>query len=266
VPIDTLYQDTIAKTDTVYGISNEMAIPVRHVEVKTGTIHKPIKKLFDPSPKINEVANWQVLILVVAVLLIGFVKAFSNNRFKQGIKALFNYTVAQEITREEKVFFHRSNILFTIIHLLMLSLFVFQLRETIRLETIDVNKFSFFLLILTFFGISYFIKYIFSRALLFVFNDTSIAPEYIFNVSLYNNLLGTTLAPVLCIAHFTSIPFQTVLLYLAIPLLLIVFILRLFRMIRISQLKGVSYFYIFVYICTLEILPLVVLFRIFILQ
>ncbi len=262
MPIDTLYQDTIVKADIVYGISNEISIPRRQTDVSS--IQEPIEKLFDPSPIIEEVANWQIFILVVAVLLMGFVRAFSNNRFNQGIKALFNYSVAQEITREEKVFFHRSNVLFTIVHLLTLSLFVFQLREAFRLENIDVNKFSFFLLILTFLGTMYFIKYIFSRILLFVFNDASIASEYIFNVSLYNNLLGSTLAPVLCITYFTSVSFQTVLLYLAIPLMLIIFIFRLFRMVNVGEIKGVSYLYIFVYICTLEILPLVVLFRIFI--
>ena len=262
MPIDTLYQDTIVKADIVYGISNEISIPIRQTDVSS--IQEPIEKLFDPSPIIEEVANWQIFILVVAVLLMGFVRAFSNNRFNQGIKALFNYSVAQEITREEKVFFHRSNVLFTIVHLLTLSLFVFQLREAFRLENIDVNKFSFFLLILTFLGTMYFIKYIFSRILLFVFNDASIASEYIFNVSLYNNLLGSTLAPVLCITYFTSVSFQTVLLYLAIPLMLIIFIFRLFRMVNVGEIKGVSYLYIFVYICTLEILPLVVLFRIFI--
>ena len=155
MPIDTLYQDTIVKTDVVYGMSNEISVPIRQAD--TTSIQEPIIKLFDPSPIIDEVANWQILILVVAVLLMGFVRAFSNSRFNQGIKALFNYSVAQEITREEKVFFHRSNILFTIIHLLTLSLFVFQLREAIRMENIDVNKFSFFLLILTFLGIMYFL-------------------------------------------------------------------------------------------------------------
>ena len=154
--IDTLYQDTIVKTDVVYGMSNEISIPIRQADATI--IQEPIKKLFDPSPIIDEVANWQILILVGAILLMGFVRAFSNNRFNQGIKALSNYSVAQEITREEKVFFHRSNVLFTIIHLLTLSLFVFQLREAFRLENFDVNKFSFFLLILTFLGTMYFFE------------------------------------------------------------------------------------------------------------
>jgi hypothetical protein len=266
VPIDTTYQDTIARLDTVYGISNELEIPIRHAEVKSVSAKKPLETLFDPKPLVVDVANWQIIILLGSVLLLAFVKAFSNNRFNQGVKALFNYTVAQEITREEKVFFHRSNVFFTIIHLLTLSLFVFQLKDLIYSSLIEVDKFSLFLLILTFFTGMYLVKYIFTRILFFVFNDVSTAPEYIFNVSLYNNLLGSFLIPVLCITYFTALPFQFVLLYLAIPLLLIIFVFRLFRLLKIGQIKGVSYFYIIVYICSLEILPLVVLFRIFILK
>ena len=266
MPIDTTYQDTIVPPDTIYGISTDVTIPIRQTETITLEVKRPIEKLFDLNPLVVEVANWQVLILLGAVLLFGFVKAFSNNRFNQGIKALLNYTVAQEITREEKVFFHRSNIFFTLIHLMTLSLFVFQLKELLYSSLVEVNKFSFFLLILTFFAGMYFVKYIFSRLLLFVFNDSSIAQEYIFNVSLYNNLLGAVFIPVLCITYFTAIPFQSILICLAIPILFIVFFLRFFRVIQIGRTKRVSYFYIFVYICSLEILPLVVLYRIFILK
>ena len=63
MPIDTLYQDTIVKTDVVYGMSNEISVPIRQAD--TTSIQEPIIKLFDPSPIIDEVANWQILILVV---------------------------------------------------------------------------------------------------------------------------------------------------------------------------------------------------------
>ena len=266
MPKNITYKDTIEEADAVYGISGEVAIPIRQTNIKTNIIKDSIRGLPHPKPLVVEVASWQIGILLGSVLLMGFVKAFSNSRFNQGIRALFNYTVAQEITREEKVFFHRSNIFFSLIHLLTVSLFLFQFRERINTGDINSDKFSFFLLILTFLAGMYFVKYIFSRILLFVFNDTYLAPEYIFNISLYNNWLGSILVPVLCITYFTQLLFQDILIYLTIPLALIVFFFRLFRLIKIGQTRGVSYVYIFVYICSLEILPLVVLFRIFILQ
>ena len=100
MPVDSLYQDTILQEDTVFGINNEMSIPVRQTLTESATTSKPIEKLFDPVPKVVEVANWQVLLLLLSVVFVGLVKSFSSSRFKQGIKALFNYTVAQEITRD----------------------------------------------------------------------------------------------------------------------------------------------------------------------
>lgn len=262
--IKTTYQDSIVQKDTVFGINNEMPIPIRQAPIRSIAIKNPIETLFNPQLKVVEVANWQMLILLLTILFMGFVKAFSNNRFKQGIKALLNYSVAQEITREEKVFFHRSNLFFTAIHLLTTALFVFQLRDGLNSGVEEVNNFSFFLSILVFLCGMYSVKYIFFRLLSFTFNDVSVALEYIFNVSLYNSLQGALFIPILSVAYFTEVSIHFTLLYIAIPLLIFVFLLRLFRLLKIGQHKGVSYVYIFVYICTLEILPLVVLYRIFI--
>ena len=250
--------------DTFYGIKNQGEIPIRNVEHVT-TSEEVIEQLFTPTTISREVSSWQIIILLTTIVLLGISKAFSRNRFNQAAKALFNYGVAQEITREEKVFFHRSNVLFSLVHLLTVSLLIYQLRELIHSASLESGGMSVYLLILSTITICYFIKYIFSQVLFFILNDVSISSEYIFNVSLFNNLLGVVLIPILCLSYFSSLPFHLILLYIITPISLIIFVLRLARLYTIGNVKGISYFYIFLYICTLEILPLVVLFRIFIL-
>ncbi len=264
MPKDSLYNVIDSNlNNTVYGISNEGLIPIRKEEVKFQT-EEPIDILFNPNTRAIKVTNWQIIILVISIFLLGFVKAFSNNRFNQGIKAIFNYGVALEITREEKVFFHRSNILFTVIHLLTGALFIFQLKELVDTDMYSLNSFTFFSLILAFLAGIYSVKYLFFKFFASIFNENSVAPEYIFNVSLYNNLLGFLLIIILCITYFSLLPFAFILTYIALPIILITFILRLGRLFLIGIRKGILYFYIFVYLCTLEILPLVVLYRIFV--
>jgi len=268
VPINSSYQKTVSITldhlnDTVFGIENEELIPIRHTDLAP-EVPVSIDRLYDPSPLNIGTESWQVIILVIAVFLFGIAKSFSNNRFRLGLKALVNYSVAKAITREEQVFFHRSNILLTISYTLILSLFVYQInRMILSLTTVPVG-FKSFLIILVGVVLVYLIKYIFSRLFLFVFNEMDSAPEYIFNISLYNNLLGALLIPILCIAYFTLVPFSEVFIYLALPLVFLVFLLRLIRLFRIGTLRGVLYVYIFLYICSFEILPLVVLYRLFI--
>jgi hypothetical protein len=257
--LDSLSQDT----NTFYGIKNEDEIPIRNIEIKS-VKENPTEILFHPSPLKIEFGGWQTIILIFALMLLGFAKAFSSSRFNQTIKALVNYGVSQEINREEKIFFHRVNILLTTIHILVISLFIYQLKDLIYLNGIELHYFVFYLFIIAFVLSIYFIKYILSLILSFIFDEANISSEYIFNISLYNNLLGVLLIPVLCIYYFTTFDLNFILFYLALPLLTVVFFLRLIRLYLMGLTKGISYFYIFLYICTLEIIPLVVLFKIFI--
>jgi hypothetical protein len=250
--------------DTIYGIEHEELIPIRHIEETTLKQDPEIQELFDPSPINTGVEGWQIILLLITVLLLGMVKAFSNNRYRLGLKALINYSVALEIIREEQVFFHRSNIFLTIAHTLSLSLFIYELKNEL-LNSINVFQgFNAFLIIVGIVVLVYFVKYIFSKSLLFIFNDTTTASEYIFNISLYNNLLGSLLIPILCIIYFTEISFHHLLFFAVLPLLLLVFLLRIIRLFIIGRSIGLLYVYIFLYICSLEILPLVVLYRFFI--
>ncbi len=255
--------DSLAK-DTFYGIKEDQFLPHRN-ENKL-TTEQPIKKkvLFNGTTSKTIIYSWQSLLLLLAILFLGLTKAFANNRFKQSLRALLNYGVAQEINREEKVFFHRGNILSTIVYFITFSLFIYHIKQVVNTTVLDEDNFLFFILIFSSVIFIYIIKFLFSKILFFVFNEFNIANEYIFNISLYNNLLGVLLIPVLCVAYFTSYTFNDVLYYLFFPILSIVFLMRLVRLFVIGNSKGISYFYIFLYICSLEILPLVVLYRIFI--
>lgn len=264
-PSTNLAADTTTK-DTVYGIVNEDAIPFRNVEVKDiPTTKTEIEILFNPTKKEVDVYSWQTMLLILGIFVVGFAKAFSNNRFKQSLKSLFNYSVAQEITREEKVFFHRANLLLTINHIICVSLFIFYLNDIIHFSY-NRSPIVAFLFIPVFILGAYTLKYIFSKILFFIFNDVSLSNEYIFNVSIYNHLLGVFLIPILGLCYFSGLSTPFILTYFAIPSISISLIMRVFRLVVVGKSKGVSYFYIFLYICTLEILPLVALYRFFILK
>lgn len=259
-----LANDSIIK-DTIYGIDNEIAIPHRNVEIKEVPKTKTeVEILFNPTYKKTDIEPWQTVLLLFGLFLVGFTKAFSNNRFKQSLKALFNYSVAQEITREEKVFFHRTNLLLTLNHIIIISLFIFHLNNILHIY--NKSSLGVFLLIVAFIVLMYSIKYIFSKVLFYVFNDNNIANEYIFNISLFNNFLGILFIPVMALCYFSELSLINVLIYFALPTMVILFIMRIVRLFFAGKLKGISYLHIFLYICTLEILPLVVLYRFFILK
>lgn len=252
-----------AKVDSVYyGIKNEQSIPTRgfeHSEVK-----EPVKILFDPTAKITTVFAWQTIVLLASISLLGFTKAFNNSRFKQVVKSLFSYKTAVELVREEKVFYHRVNLLLSTLHLLISGLFIYQLSFLLKNTGQNIGI-LFYLKIVLFLLAVYAFKYIFTRILALIFDQQFLASQYIYSVTSYNNLLGISLIPILLIFYFTTLPFSSILYYLALPILLILFGLRIFRLVLIGNAKSISYVYIFLYICSLEILPLVVMMKFFIL-
>jgi uncharacterized protein DUF4271 len=256
---------TLTKMDSAYyGIRNEVDIPTRGFQIKEA-IQETTEILFEPNYKVSHVSIWEIGILLFTVLLLGLAKAFSVNRFKQVVKSIFSYRISTEIVREEKVFYHRVNILLTIIHILISGLFIYQLGFLIKTTFQEAITFIFFLKIIGFLIALYVLKYSFARMLAIVFNEQTLASEYIFNISLYNNLQGVLFIPILLILYFTTFNFSSILMYIALPVLGLVLLLRFFRLLVIGNEKSISYFYIFLYICTLEILPLVVMFKIFIL-
>lgn len=256
----------ILKDTGFYGVENADKMPVRYVD-ELVIVEKPqVEQLFSLTIKKQQVDSWQSILLLITVLLLGLAKAFSVNRFKQVYKALFNYRVAQEICSEEKVFFHRVNVLLTINYLLLTALLIYQIRSLFNSSLFTMNEGLLYPVIVIFLVLLYFAKLIFTKILAFIFAVPHLVSDYTFNLTLFNNLLGVLLIPVLSLLFFTSLDVVLILKFLALPVLLISLVMRLLRVYILGSSKGVSYFYIFLYICSLEILPLVVMIKIFILK
>ena len=261
--------DTLDNKDSIsYGVKNLENLPIRVVEISENDNEttQQVVHLFEPNFKTTPYESWQTIILVLAAALIGLAKAFSVSRFKQTVKSVFNYRVAREVCSEEKVFFHRVNIILTINYLMITSLLIYQFRTALNFNLEGVSSFVYYLLILsTLLGI-YIVKMLFPQLVTFIFNVQNICSDYLFNITLFNNLLGIILIPVIALMYFTTLDYSILLIYLVIPILVFIFIIRLIRLFIIGKSKSISYFYIFLYICTLEILPLVVMIKFFILK
>jgi len=88
------------------------------------------------------------------------------------------------------------------------------------------------------------------------FKNTETAKEYIQNILIYNLVLGILLLPLLLLIVYT---YHELFLYIAGGLVLIMIFLRFMRGVAIGLSDPkFSLFHLFLYLCTLEILPLVV--------
>lgn len=211
--------------------------------------------LFTPEIKKDIHSEWPALVLTLVVLLLAFTRAFGLSRFNQIYKSMFSFYASQEVAREERVFFHRVNFSLMIIYIFNLSLLIFYFYMNAG------GNFSIFVLfpfILLCVACSYFFKLLFGFLLAKIFSNEQIVPMYSYTVMLYNYFLGILLIPAIALLFFSNFEALIIIKAVVIPLVIIVLIFRFIRFFTLGIYNKISVLYIFLYICTLEILPLVV--------
>lgn len=259
---ETVVQDSVVQDSVVFELSNTNKIPIRKAVKQKTTTKEPSKITFEPTLKYINNSTWPSIILTITLLLLAFTKAFGTNRIRQIYKSLFSYYSANEVVREEKVFFHQVNFSLFLVYLLTISLLLYFVTTAINSN----NNYPF--LYPSIFGLvalAYLIKFLFNSILAYLFDCAQYIPSYTYNVLLYNYLLGVILIPSLALIYFSDFSNNVMLNMVILPLICIVLLIRFIRFFAIGISNNFSYLYIFLYICTLEILPLVVLGKFFIL-
>ncbi|MCB9363862.1 MAG: DUF4271 domain-containing protein [Flavobacteriales bacterium] len=259
VPIDS----NSAPSDTILYEQRFDNIPTRKIVPLVA--HKQGKEIenLPYTPEINNAINttWQTMLLLIAFGLLGFIKAFSSTRFNQIIKSIFSMHAAEEVVREEKVFFHRVNLSLFLLYvigvlLLIISILIFY--------SSDVILSGIYIKIALFIIAAYVVKFTSTLVISAIFSRKDLSETYAYNTLIYNYLFGVILLPCLAFIYFSNIPFEIIINYVIIPSFAFTFLFRIFRLFMVGIQNNFFVLYIILYICTLEILPLVVLSKFFI--
>jgi len=205
--------------------------------------------------------EWEIIILLVFIFSIAVAKAYYTKRFIQVLKSIPLGRFAAQVIREEKVYTQRGQFLLQFSFFIIAPLFLIYLSHYIfDIAFTEVTILDY----LIFFGcilIAYFIKTLVHLALSKFFNAMDIFREYIFNVFSINAGLGLLFAVILISQLFITNHNATIY-NIAIILTCALFLFRLVRSGYLIVSKNYPLFYGFLYLCTLEILPLVVIFKI----
>lgn len=259
---DTLVQDSIVTDSSTFQLGNTTAIPIRKAIVtKKNTTAAETKIAFEPTLKKTTETFWPSVVLTTALLLLGFTKAFGAKRFTQIYKSLFSSYSAHEVVREEKVFFHRVNLMLFFVYVFIISLFIYFVSTLINPNSYNALLFPIIMLGVI---VAYLVKFGANAILAFLFAQSPMVPYYSYNVLLYNYVLGILLLPSMALIYFSDFHSNAILMYVILPLIGLILLIRFIRFFAIGISNNLSILYIILYICTLEILPLVVLGKFFI--
>ena len=212
----------------------------------------PLRRIEKSSP------DWVVGIFLLALILFASVRLFFNKYLVQLIQAAVNYATATRLFRERSVSLTHASFRLDLIFYITFSLFLFQSAKVFGIHASD-KPLVLYLLVLA--GV---VCYFGLKRLFYLFqgNLTESLPEtheFLFNMSIYNRILGLVLLPVCMVVAFSPISSPQWVVRIGMMTIAVFYILLIFRGIRILISKHFSIFYLILYLCALEILPLLVI-------
>ncbi|HET6991990.1 MAG TPA: DUF4271 domain-containing protein, partial [Bacteroidia bacterium] len=164
--------------------------------------------------------------------------------------------------REEYSLTSRISLLLLLNYLLIFPLFIWQVVGYFGMSRDGLGGFATISGILLF---AYFVKIVTTKILGNIFEVREASSEYVYNILLFNKTIGLVLFPVcLLLAYARQIP-PEILIWSGIVSWCLILIYRLLRIVLIGiSNSSVSFFYIILYLCTLEIIPFIVILKVFV--
>ena len=201
--------------------------------------------------------SWVMALIVLSVMIMGYLFSAFHTRFNSVLKAFFTMRFANQLAREEYSLTHPVSVFLSINFLLTCSLFILQLISAKYIFSFDVQlTFLSFLAVLLCVAIVYLVKILFLKILGFIFNNPLVVSEYMFTIFLVNQVLGIGVIPIIIFIAYGQPSLANGFICAGIVLIAIAFFIRIGKG-AVSALGSgeVTLFYLFLYFCTLEILP-----------
>jgi len=206
--------------------------------------------------------NFPVFILLVgASTLLLFVYLLYFKKILQLVQGVFSYGSSRQLQREGYSFFKFFSLALTAVYIICASIFFMDLNIRMHWITLQNNEWLLpaCLICLTVFLLTK--KMASSVFSLFLKNQKALN-DYFFQYSFSIKAEGLLLLPVCLLLHYSAIP-PVYLISLGLIIPALIFAIRVIRTLVWGRSEyGFSVFHIVLYLCTVEIIPLVVFIKI----
>jgi hypothetical protein len=223
----------------------------------------PIKHKIDEIPVNTNNNSWLIGFIMLSIIILAFIKVTYEKYFKQYIDSIFNAHLADKMFNDRNVFSRRISMFLTLIYILSIGLFVYEIINFKGIDTFVIPEIFKFLLISF---IIYFF-YLLIQITTFIWGSIFMCKKefilYRHNFNLFSKNTGVFLMPIVITVPFVTDSAKNLLIIFGILVIGILYLLRTFRGFQIVVSKRVSFLYLILYLCAFEILPLLILYKIF---
>lgn len=213
----------------------------------------------------NTPPGWLFIIFLLQLFLLVVIRlVFDKDLFAQ-LRAYFNVNLSQQLQRELENSIPFSTLLLNINGFASLAMLVYLLLNRYTSFQVELlNQGQIFLVILLAISLLYVLKYVVMRISAVVFPITAEMNLYSFNFFLNHQLLGILLIPLNMILAYGQTHTPNIVTIISLSIVCLSFIMLTIKGLGIGRSYFRLYkFHFIIYICTLEIAPILVLYKVF---
>jgi hypothetical protein len=207
--------------------------------------------------------DWLLGLFIFITLLFLWVKIFYKKYFNLLFGSLISYQTSLKLLKGKNIMTRRVSFVLNFIYSIVLALFILRILEFFQIKIFKFNTFETLLFLINLIIIISIVRLLILNLVGIIFNSTQIFNEYIHNNYIINKNLALFLFPLLIIQVYINEKLKIIFIITGISLIILSYIIRLYRGFQIIIKKDIFLFYLILYLCTLEILPLLLGYKLF---
>lgn len=251
---DTIHIDSLE----AFEIPMEAKLPVLLGMEKTEKTKFP----FTENLNLEMNPDWLFYFSIGMIVVLAYIKLIYAKFMISIFSASVNYQVSLRLFKDANSVQKRISLVFFLFYFLNLSVYLFLIFDYFDYSPADLQDFRLISGIFGFLVALVIWRYMISHLVAIVFNRKKLFAEALFQNFLFNRLSGLIVLPFILIISYTKGIYADISIYLSLGILGLVNILRLVRGVKFIFKNLISYFYLILYLCSLEILPFLVVIKI----
>lgn len=257
----------IESKDTTKEVSVTLVSPLKDTTNSPSLFQNHLLTVKSEKPQLH-VTQYDYWITVIFLFLFAlFVWLYVSNRKKlnQIIKGFYQTHYVNENKRDEFSMGNRVSVFLSVFFIITLSIFISRALSYYQIHLFSNKAIEVIIACILIF--IYAVKFVTINIFATIFQVQKEAGDYRMSVFLFCNALGLFMLPVVLCLTFIKQVSPEVFIYTGLAIIIAFVCVRMIRGIFIGlNSSRISKFYLFMYLCTLEILPFIMLTKVFILK
>ncbi len=274
IPYNLNGKESIAVQNPLYDLNRQLfssrddAKPVFHEQVNPRGFESSAESAHrfpSPLPAAQELRpDWLLFVIIGSLVLLAWLKLFYNKFLDQTVQSIGNFQLSTKFLRDQNIFSRRVALALNLNFVVIGAAYIHLISGFFRIQLLPLNSILSFLAYAGILSGLLILRYLVSRILGHVFQMQSPFREYLHQVLLIYKNLGIALLVLVIGIAYLSQDLRIYLILLSGLLLLTAIIMRIVKGLKILLThRGILIFYLILYLCTLEILPVLIFYRFF---